>query len=75
MRVAPGSGTLVMSIFINDTGGLDRLTVEATTLSRELQAMIARQFETVRFKPAEIDGVPVNSRMRIEVRVGPILAP
>lgn len=75
MRGKPGSGTLVMTLFINETGSLDRAAVETTSLGPELQAAVTRQFEAARFKPAEIDGIPVKSRMRIEVRVAPLLTP
>ena len=65
------SGRLVLVLRIADTGRVDAVDIEQTTVGETLaQALVAR-FGALRFHPAELDGSAVASRMKIEVLLRP----
>lgn len=65
------TGTLVLALWIGTGGDVERLEIESSVFDESIGEVIARQFRSIRFRPAEKDGVPVKSRMRIEVTVQP----
>lgn len=65
------TGTLVLALWIGDAGDVERLEIESSAFDKGIGEVIAQQFRSIRFRPAEMDGVPVKSRMRIEVTVQP----
>lgn len=70
-----GSGKVVLDLYIGESGRMDRVDVESTTTGDALAAGIAEEFRQMRFQPAEIDGTPVKSRLRVEVLVRPLMRP
>jgi hypothetical protein len=54
-------------LFINDTGGVVRVTVATPDLPGILGNAVREAFLPSRFSPGEVDGRPVRSRVRIEV--------
>jgi hypothetical protein len=54
-------------VFIDDTGGVVRVTTATPDLPGILANAVREAFLGARFVPGEIDGQPVRSRMRIEV--------
>lgn len=68
----PGSGKIVLVLFISETGKVDRVELESSRLEEPFPSSLSRQFLAARFAPAERDGIPVKSRMRVEVVVRPL---
>lgn len=66
-----GSGKAILVLYINEQGKVDKVETESTHLSERLNALVAQQFGSARFLPAEKDGQPVKSRLRIEVTIRP----
>jgi len=63
---------LVLTLFIGASGLVERISVDAGEsgpVSAALEAAARDAFFTARFTPGEVDGLPVRSRMRIEVIV------
>lgn len=71
LKNAPGSGRAVIVLWINEHGGVDRVKAEDSTLPEPFEAEIVSQFRLSRFAPAERDGVPAKSLMKVEVEVSP----
>jgi len=66
-----GSGKAILVLYINEQGKVDKVETESTHLSERLNALVAQQFGSARFLPAEKDSQPVKSRLRIEVTIRP----
>lgn len=66
-----GAGKAVLVLYINEQGKVDKVETESSHLSERLNALVAQQFGSARFLPAEKDGQPVKSRLRIEVTIRP----
>lgn len=66
-----GSGKAILVLYINEQGKVDKVETESTHLSARLHDLVAQQFRSTRFLPAEKDGQPVKSRLRIEVMIRP----
>jgi len=66
-----GAGKAILVLYINEQGKVDKVETESTHLSERLNALVAQQFGSARFLPAEKDGQPVKSRLRIEVTIRP----
>ncbi|MDP2808828.1 MAG: hypothetical protein Q8O34_01625 [Rhodocyclaceae bacterium] len=73
LQASPGTGKVILVLFISETGRVDRVEVESSRLTDAFQSVISGQFLSARFAPAERDGIPVKSRMRIEVLVRPLM--
>lgn len=67
----PGQGKLILLLWINESGGVDRVETESSQVDNAIEKVIADQFRRARFSPANLDGKPVKSRMKIEVVVRP----
>jgi hypothetical protein len=67
----PGQGRAILKLWVNETGGVDRVDTESSTLDGMFEEALQTQFLSVWFQPAERTGIPVKSLMRIEVRVLP----
>jgi hypothetical protein len=63
-----GSYTAVLALFIDETGKVQRIRVEAPGLPEALEGVARRAFLSARFSPGEVDGRPVRSLIRIEVQ-------
>jgi outer membrane biosynthesis protein TonB len=68
---ASDSGRLVLILRISAAGTVDEIETNESTLGDQISAAIKDRFRKLRFHPAEIDGVAVNSRMKIEVILAP----
>lgn len=67
----PGAGVLVITLWINEFGLVDRVTVITSQLESITERAVIAQFERMRFLPAQREEKPVKSRMRIQVEVLP----
>lgn len=67
----PGQGKLILLLWINESGSVDRVETESSQVDNAIEKVIAEQFRRARFAPANLDGRPVKSRMKIEVVVRP----
>lgn len=67
-----GQGKVILVLFINEAGRVDRVDVESSELPETLAEEAAQEFNEVIFLPAQIDGNAVKSRMRIEVMIKPL---
>ncbi len=67
----------VLLLLINETGMVDKIEVEESALPAEFERLTLQTFAAARFTAGEIDGVPVKSRIRIEVKLeqAPLLIP
>lgn len=69
-----GSGKAVLMLYINETGLIDKVDVEAPgEINPDLIDAVARQFGRAVFQPATIDNVAVKSRMRVEIILRPLM--
>jgi hypothetical protein len=66
-----GAGQAVMTIYVNETGGVDRIEIEDSNIDSILANALAQQFARGIFQPAKIGGAAVKSRVKIEVLVRP----
>jgi len=71
LKNVPGSGKAIIVLWINEHGAVDRVKAEDSTLPEPFEAEIVSQFRLSRFAPAERDGVPAKSLMKVEVEVSP----
>lgn len=67
------SGNLVLELFINETGRLDGVRVESTSLPESFQEIVADTFREALFVPGMKNHLPVKSRLRIVVTVEEVL--
>jgi len=67
----PGQGKLILLLWINESGSVDRVETESSQVDNAIEKVIAEQFRRARFAPANLDGRSVKSRMKIEVVVRP----
>lgn len=65
------AGSLVLVLYISDNGRVDRVEIEQQKGDPAIGAIVAKQFLAALFTPAEVEGRPVKSRLRIEVTVRP----
>lgn len=72
LKENPGSGKIILVLFIGETGSVDRVELESSQLDEPFPSYFSHRFLSARFAPAERDGVSVKSRMRIEVTIRPL---
>lgn len=70
----PDAGLLVLVLFINESGAVDKVDIESSSIASATESAIADQFRQARFTPAIRNGFPVKSRMKIEVAIRPPVA-
>lgn len=61
--------TVILRLFINEEGGIDRVATEQSVLPEAHAQRLIDAFAQARFLPGQLDGAPVKSQMRIEVRL------
>lgn len=59
-----------LALFIDAEGAVRRVRVDGPPLPEALEAAAREAFTSVRFKPGQIDGQPVASRLRIQMEFG-----
>jgi hypothetical protein len=65
------TGRLVMTVFIDQTGKVDKIEVEsATNIPKAFLPIIPRRFMGIRFTPGVVDDLPVPSKIQLEVVIG-----
>lgn len=72
------SGRMIILLFINEQGTVDKLLVERNEIRADVEAIIAGQLQSLRFSPAIKGDQPVKSRMRMEITLqppGPFMPP
>lgn len=57
-----------VTLFIDETGWVRRVDIETDALPPPLRAAVRQTFLATVFRPGEVSGVPVRSRLRLEVR-------
>lgn len=57
----------ILSLFINEQGGVDRVLSTGPNLPPAFEQNAIAAFKNIRFNPGQLDGMPVKSRIRIEV--------
>lgn len=62
-------GNVVLELFINETGSMDNVRIESATLPAGFQNLAREALLKAVFSPGYKDGMPVKSRLRIEVTV------
>lgn len=60
---------VILRLFINEEGGIDRIATEQSVLPEAHAQRLTEAFAQARFLPGQIDGAPVKSQMRVEVRL------
>lgn len=61
--------SVILRLFINDQGEVDRVLVEDSYLSAEVERHVVEAFSKMRFQPGKIGEEFVRSQLRIEVRL------
>ncbi|WP_291991969.1 TonB family protein [Candidatus Accumulibacter sp. ACC003] len=64
---APASGKLVLRVLLGAGGAVDRIEVSRSSLPPAYDAAVVSAFTGLRFRPGEIDGMPVRSEARFEI--------
>lgn len=64
-----GVQRLTLRLFVNETGRIDKVLVVNSELSPEYESRVTTYFNSVRFAPGEIDGLPVKVHFDIEVKL------
>lgn len=67
VRVAAGRYGAVLVLFIDEQGVVQRVKVESGDLPPALQELALAAFAGASFAPGQVQGVPVKSRIRVEV--------
>lgn len=61
---------VIAHLWIDEYGDVDRVDIEGNdTLPEEGSVKLQQAFDSARFHPGEIDGVPVKTHMRIAIRL------
>lgn len=71
LRGIPGQGKLILVLWINEAGTVDRVEIETSQVVSAMESILAERFHQTTFAPARLDGNPVKSRMKVEVIVRP----
>lgn len=61
--------TVILRLFINEEGDIDRVVTEQSFLPEEMARDLTDAFSKLKFHPGMRDGVPVKSQMKIEVKL------
>lgn len=61
------SGAVILEVLINENGQADQINIESSDLPDSFQLNAAQSFHGAEFVPGKINGLPVKSRLRIEV--------
>lgn len=69
LALAP-AGEVVLALFVNERGGVDRIVVESDDPNGAFAASAREAFSAARFIPATRAGKPVKARLRIQVLFG-----
>lgn len=67
----PGVGKAILMLWINESGGVDKVEVESSALQEVFEKAVVAGFLAAQFQPAERESIPVKSLMRIEVNILP----
>ncbi len=73
-QALPEAGNLLLTLWINESGTVDRIDVDSSGVTEPIAKAITEQFRRATFTPARLDGEAVKSRMKIEVVVRPPVA-
>ena len=65
--VAVKGGVALLMLWVNESGGVDRVDIESSDLEGDVAAALADDFKGVRFAPATSNGVATGFFMRIRV--------
>lgn len=68
-------GKVSIRLWINRSGGLDRLSVVSSELPQSLEETVVAAFSQMQFIPGEIDGVAVMSWVDVVVEYGDLVGP
>ena len=66
-RLLSASGTMILSLWINDRGEVVDLSVEQNDLPEVFSRIAREAFRNLRFSPGELNGRRVGTVMRVEV--------
>lgn len=64
---APATGRLVLRVFVGADGAVERVVVASSSLPPAFDEAAVAEFSRLRFRPGEIEGVPVTSEARFEL--------
>ncbi|MDO9421641.1 MAG: hypothetical protein Q7T66_15190 [Herminiimonas sp.] len=59
----------VLRLLINEEGQIDEIFIDDSPLSESDQRLVMETFSKSKFQPGKIDGMPVKSQLKIEVRL------
>lgn len=57
----------ILDLFINESGDIDDVFIENSSLSESAQQLIKDAFSKTKFNPGKVAGMPVKSQLKIEV--------
>lgn len=58
-------GHAVIRLFLDENGKVDKVSVLESTLPIDIEGLVVKSFFKARYRPGEIDGVPVMSEMTV----------
>ena len=68
-EAGPRGGVVVLRLFINERGGVDKAEVLSSTPPGLFDAAALEAFGNARFSPGYFAGVPVKSQVTFEVKI------
>ncbi|CAN5394196.1 hypothetical protein BH11PSE11_BH11PSE11_12710 [soil metagenome] len=63
------ANSAVLRLQINEQGSIDQVIVDFSQFSEDDQKLLIEAFSKLQFAPGKIDGIPVKSQMRIEIKM------
>lgn len=75
LRDFPGYGKLILVLYLSESGMVDDVELAGSDIGApDVERQIIRQLGESRFMPARIEGIPVKSRIKIEVVIKPAIS-
>lgn len=71
---APRAGKLVLRVLVGFGGAVDRVEISQSSLPTEYEEAAVAAVAAVRFRPGELEGVPVSSETRFEIVFDPSMS-
>jgi len=58
---------LILKLLVNEYGDIDRVLIEDSLISEEVEIIVMNEFLKIKFYPGTINDIPVKSQLTIEV--------
>ena len=63
------SGNILLQLNIDQFGTINSLSILRSSLPHQIEEQVALKFYRAKYRPGEIDGIPVNSEMYVFIQI------